>query len=494
MDLLANRIKIMTQHLLSYDEIQPLLLPVVINSKNTPSDNRYHFCSKQALSLLIKHGSLDLLTHQLFALYENNNYLYIAIPDDQARSTILSLQPKACKQLVGINTQLSFHQHQVKSLTRQWLFHHHNLACEQGKSEAGVQLLECVLQQAVSLKASDIHIEPKKKETRVRLRCDGLLTLLTALPIARHSTLINQLKILADCDITEHRLAQDGHFTLSDDSNNIDTRLNICPTIFGEKAVIRLQDNNHAITELNRLGLDTRSFQLLKKSAHQSQGLILVTGPTGSGKTMTLYSLLAQMKQMEKNIVTIENPVEVPFEGLTQTNTFEAIGLDYQAILKSLLRQDPDVIMIGEIRDIETATIALRAAQTGHLVLATLHTNSAAKSINRLMDMGIARYHLASCLHLVVAQRLVRKLCIHCKKQHAYCVHCHEGYQGRMGVFEVMTMTDELTAALNDHTCHSHDFERIAVDAGMQTLRMATAMLVKENITDECELHRVLGN
>lgn len=292
-----------------------------------------------------------------------------------------------------------------------------------------IRFVDLILQQAIEQRASDTHIEPIKLHTRIRFRIDGELCISSLIPAAQHTALISRLKILAGLDIAEKRLPQDGKFQFpihvdsslcgkgkrkkskaTDEVANkwYDCRVSTCPTIHGEKAVIRLLNANQQALALDQLGLTAEQLTCLDAIIKQPYGLILVTGPTGSGKTFTLYSILNVLNQESKNIITIEDPVEIQLDGITQVNTHRKAGLTFAKALRAFLRQDPDIIMVGEIRDQETAEIALKAAQTGHLVLATLHTNSAKQAITRLRDMGIDRELIAYTVSLVIAQRLVR--------------------------------------------------------------------------------------
>lgn len=297
----------------------------------------------------------------------------------------------------------------------------------QHDSEAGlVRFMEEMLQHAIKKHASDIHIEPMQQHVRIRFRIDGELTLMTQCPSHNHANLISRLKILADLDIAEKRLPQDGKFQIS--QQQLDCRLSMCPTIHGEKAVIRLLNPMQKALALAELGMQADQLKTLQLVIKKPQGLILVTGPTGSGKTFTLYSILNTLNQIIKNIVTVEDPVEIQLAGVSQVNINPKAGLSFAKTLRAFLRQDPDIIMVGEIRDTETAEIALKAAQTGHLVLATLHTNSAMQAITRLRDMGIADYLLAHSISLIIAQRLVK---------------CPDG-AGRIGVFELLPLDESI--------------------------------------------------
>lgn len=267
---------------------------------------------------------------------------------------------------------------------------------------------------AINNSISDIHIEPFEHHCRIRFRRDGLLHEAASLPPHLSTQIIARLKIMAELNIAEKRLPQDGRIKTFH-HNKIDIRINTCPTLFGEKIVLRLPSCNQASLNIQTLGTTEQQTAQLLHSLSKPQGLILVTGPTGSGKTMTLYSALQHLNTIEKNISTIEDPVEIQLDNINQINIRPHIGLNFATALRTLLRQDPDIIMLGEIRDHETAIIAVQAAETGHLVLSTLHTNSAIESLSRLHSLGISPYHLIHSTSLIIAQRLVRKLCVHCK-------------------------------------------------------------------------------
>lgn len=331
------------------------------------------------------------------------------------------------------------------------------------------EFVKKLLNDAILQNASDIHIEPFSDSCRIRFRRDGLLKEVATTPPHFAARLVVRLKILADLNIAERRLPQDGRLTSEHD--DLDIRINTCPTIFGEKIVLRLLNASKIKLEIDILGFNDEQKELFFKKLSQPQGLILVTGPTGSGKTITLYSALHHLNKMEKNISSVEDPVEMEFAGINQININPRIGLDFAKGLRALLRQDPDIIMIGEIRDKETAEIAVQAAETGHLVLSTLHTNNAIESIARLQSMGIDEHHFTSAVSLVIAQRLVRKLCVHCKNKNE-CEYCYHGYHGRTGIFECLTINQESHMSLRD--------------SGMT--------LVKKGITNEEEILRVLGN
>jgi type IV pilus assembly protein PilB len=310
-----------------------------------------------------------------------------------------------------------------------------------------INLIDDIINNAIVHNVSDIHFEPYKYSYRIRYRIDGVLTEVMAQDLIIANRINTRIKIMANLDIAEKRLPQDGHFNMAD----IDFRVSTCPTIFGEKLVLRLLKHHHLARTLDKLDLSVAQQALIMKYLYKPQGLILVTGPTGSGKTHTLYTMLTTINDNAKNIVSIEDPVEIQLKGVNQITVNNKINLNFATLLRCILRQDPDVIMIGEIRDTETAKIAIDAAQTGHLVLSSLHTNSAAESITRLLNLGVANYNLEAAISLIIAQRLVRKLCNNCKilqdngSYTAYgCTLCKSGYLGRVALFEFLPMQKAL--------------------------------------------------
>ena len=359
--------------------------------------------------------------------------------------------------------------------------------------------------------ASDIHIEPYKDVCRIRYRQDGLLYQANEIPADLATRIATRLKVMAKLDIAERRLPQDGRFQL----NEIDIRINTCPTLFGEKIVLRLLNTHHISLEIDNLAFTKRQKEIFLKTISQSQGLILVTGPTGSGKTTTLYSALHYLNKTEKNISTVEDPIEIQLTGINQVNVNTKINLHFSTVLRTLLRQDPDIIMIGEIRDPETADIAIQAAQTGHLVLSTLHTNSAIETLTRLHAMKILAYNLAGSLSLIIAQRLIRTLCAHCKQiepvsvqsalqleidprflsREIYraqgCSHCLHGYTGRIAIYEFLPITESIATliALGSDTM---TLMQQAKQENFISLKESGIEKVLQGITSFAEINRVL--
>lgn len=356
----------------------------------------------------------------------------------------------------------------------------------QSNDDSVIGCVDSLLKEAVLDRITDIHIEPYAKHCRIRFRRDGLLYEVKTLPNHLSHRIITRLKIMAELNIAERRLPQDGRIRLLADTP-LDIRLSTCPTLFGEKMVLRLLNTGALHVDVHALGFNAEQKNLFLTQLTRPQGLILVTGPTGSGKTMTLYAALHYLNAIEKNISTVEDPVEMELTGINQVNINPTIGLDFSVVLRTFLRQDPDVIMVGEIRDTETANIAAQAAQTGHLVLSTLHANSAMEAMTRLQAMGVAAHHLIHSVSLIIAQRLARQLCLYCKQVdtelgcHLYkalgCNHCYQGYKGRVGLFELLPFPD-----LNNPS-----------KVG-PTLWEAGLEKAKAGITSYAELVRVIGH
>ena len=361
-----------------------------------------------------------------------------------------------------------------------------------------IRMLNALLTQAAKDGASDIHIEPYERSSSVRFRVDGTLREVVQPNKALHAALISRLKIMAELDISEKRLPQDGRISLRIGGRAVDVRVSTLPSSHGERAVLRLLDKGETKFTLEGLGMGGDTLERFNKLVQQPHGIVLVTGPTGSGKTTTLYASLGRIDTSTTNVLTVEDPVEYELAGIGQTQVNAKIDLTFAKALRALLRQDPDVIMIGEIRDFETAQIAVQASLTGHLVLATLHTNDAPSAVTRLTDMGIEPFLLSSSLLGVLAQRLVRKLCPHCKKQDArgrwHPVGCNEcgqsGYKGRTGVYELMVADEKVRALIHGRAAESQIFVA-AEAAGMRSMREDGERLVMEGITSPEEVMRV---
>jgi len=371
-----------------------------------------------------------------------------------------------------------------------------------------IKLANLILVQAVKDRASDVHIEPFEKTVRLRYRIDGTLIDATPPPKQMQLALASRFKIMSSLDIAERRLPQDGRMRIRVGGKDYDLRVSIMPTVHGEKIVLRLLDKSNLSASIDKLGLDPETFQQFKVAIDAPHGLILVTGPTGSGKTTTLYSALNELNNPAFNIITVEDPVEFQIPGINQVPVKKEIGLTFANALRSILRQDPDIIMIGEIRDTETAEIAVEAALTGHQVLSTMHCNDAPGAIARMDDMGIAPFLISSSVILACAQRLMRRICSHCKEPVTYptkmfqdlfidpsifdgvtlfrgrgCERCkNSGYAGRMAIIEAMTVSDELRKLIIGRA-NSREMGKIAIGQGMRTLRMVALDRVREGVS-----------
>jgi general secretion pathway protein E len=361
-----------------------------------------------------------------------------------------------------------------------------------------IRMLNALLTQAAKDGASDIHIEPYERSSSVRFRVDGTLREVVRPNRALHAALISRLKIMAELDIAEKRLPQDGRISLRIGGRAIDVRVSTLPSAHGERAVLRLLDKGESKFSLEGLGMSDDVLQPFNRLVQQPHGIVLVTGPTGSGKTTTLYASLQRIDTSTTNVLTVEDPIEYELPGIGQTQVNAKIDLDFAKALRAILRQDPDVIMIGEIRDYETAQIAIQASLTGHLVLATLHTNDAPSSVTRLIDMGVEPYLLSSSLLGVLAQRLVRRLCPNCKRGDARgryhpvgCVQCvNSGYKGRTGIYELMVVDDKVAALIHSRAAESQLFVA-AEAAGLRPMRADGERLVEQGVTSAEEVMRV---
>ena len=360
-----------------------------------------------------------------------------------------------------------------------------------------IRMINALLTQALREGASDIHIEPFEQTSVVRFRIDGSLRDVVRPRKAIHASLISRIKIMAQLDIAEKRLPQDGRITLRVGGKGVDVRVSTLPTGHGERAVLRLLDKEAGRLDLSHLGMSPDLLPQFDTLINQPHGIVLVTGPTGSGKTTTLYAALSRLNASTTNILTVEDPIEYDLIGVGQTQVNARIDMSFAKALRAILRQDPDVIMIGEIRDLETAQIAVQASLTGHLVLATLHTNDAAAAVTRLLDMGIEPFLLSSSLLGVMAQRLVRKLCVHCKVNdgHAWqavgCDKCGAtGYQGRVGVYELLQTTDDIRAQIHNRASEA-DIRQAAQKVGMKTMREDGERWLRDGTTTQAEVLRV---
>jgi len=378
-----------------------------------------------------------------------------------------------------------------------------------------VKLVNHILLDAIRKQASDIHVEPYERSLRVRYRLDGVLYEMMRPPLQLKNAMVSRLKIMSRLDIAERRLPQDGRIKLKARGREMEFRVSVMPTLFGEKVVLRLLDKSGLQLDMTKLGFEESQFRAFREAIDQPYGMILVTGPTGSGKTTTLYSALSELNRLTHNILTAEDPVEYSLSGINQVHIHDAIGLNFAAALRSFLRQDPDIIMVGEIRDFETAEVAIKAALTGHLVLSTVHTNDAASTIVRLLNMGVESFLVSSAVNLVLAQRLVRRICPECRTveevpraalldlgvpeqevdsfacyQGKGCAECSgTGYRGRIALYEVMVMHEKLREMVLIGAS-APEIKREAMELGMLTLRQSGIRKLQEGITSLSEVLR----
>jgi len=389
-----------------------------------------------------------------------------------------------------------------------------SLSDEEVRNAPVVKLIDSIIDNAVKARASDIHVEPFQNHVKVRYRIDGELVEVLKSPVETLGALTTRIKILANLNIAERRVPQDGRILTVTDGKAVDLRVSVLPTVHGEKVVIRILKRDSFLVGKEQLGMCSSDLQRLEKIISSPYGIMLVTGPTGSGKSTTLYTVLSDLNKPDKNIVTVEDPVEYMMEGINQVNVNVKAGLTFAGGLRSILRQDPDIVMIGEIRDNETAEIAVRAAITGHLVLSTIHTNDAASTMTRLVDMGIEPYLIATSVVGVVAQRLVRRICPQCAEEYyatdyekkilginpfedvkikrgTGCQHCNNsGYRGRIGVHEVLEINREIREAVMTGIT-SDELKDMCVKNGMRTLQMSCADLVLKGVTTIDELIKI---
>lgn len=468
--------------------------------------------------------------HQILPLYCRDSTLYLATDDPGKQAALkeiqfhtgLATQPvvvETDKLHSLINHLLTLKEHQGLCDYSDLLIGFQNETQVNSAIEDTpiVKFVNNILLDAIKQGASDIHFEPFENEYRIRYRQDGILRQVATPPVSLSARITARIKVMSNLDSAERRLPQDGGFKMTINHNKvIDFRVNTCPTAGGEKVVIRILDTSTAKLGVEALGFSPIQQEQFMRAISQPQGLILVTGPTGSGKTVSLYTALNLLNTNEVNISTAEDPVEMNLNGINQVNINPKVGLSFSTALRSFLRQDPDIIMVGEIRDLETAEIAVNAAQTGHLVLSTLHTNSAAETLNRLVNMGIPAFNIASSITLIIAQRLARKLCTYCKKlrtdftrpsllklgfsefdvediqlyEAVGCPKCTSGYQGRTGLFEVLPMNKGLGELIMSGG-HSLQILKAAQSEGMISIYQSGLDKVKQGITTLEEINRV---
>ncbi|QRN41264.1 MAG: type IV-A pilus assembly ATPase PilB [Neisseriaceae bacterium] len=466
----------------------------------------------------------DLYDYRILPIFKRGNKLFLAVSDPTLESSYRKLFFNTAYTLEYILVEDDIldsvfeiirreSTSMFEELQKDQIFNPVKMMNDDGMSEDGpiAKFVNKIIYDAVFSRASDIHFEFYEYYARIRFRMDGVLKEIVQPPLVTKDKISSRIKVMAKLDISEKRVPQDGGMKLKiDRKKTIDFRVSTLPTLFGEKIVIRILDNTVGFIELKDLGMSEYEQNILLEAIYRPYGMILVTGPTGSGKTVTLYNCLNILNTPEVNILTVEDPVEINLPGANQVSMNEKQGLDFARALRSFLRQDPDIIMVGEIRDLETADIALKASQTGHLVFSTLHTNSAPASVTRLSNMGVQAFNVSSSVLLIIAQRLVRKLCPDCKKpakkmpeeilyqlkftpedlkedwriyESVGCKNCKgTGYRGRVGVFEVMPVSERIQKAILAGKDESYILQ-IALDEGMVTLRRSGLEKVKQGIT-----------
>jgi type IV pilus assembly protein PilB len=493
-------------------------------------------------SLLVKSESNDLLDDLIIQKYRilpvkiRGNALFIAISDpfyflgfeeirfsSRLNPELILVESDKLKQLIHARLEHKteslgdfFGSNQSDNVT---LFHdeENNVFTNNNVDDAPiVRFVNKLLLEAIEQGVSDIHVECYEKMCRIRYRIDGVLTPIISPPLKMANQLISRIKVMSKMDIAERRLPQDGRIAIFIEKNrSIDFRVNTCPTLFGEKVVLRVLDSVNGQWNIEKLGFEPLQQSLFLEAIDKPYGMILVTGPTGSGKTVTLYSGLDKLNTQARNISTVEDPVEITIEGINQVNINPKIGLSFAAVLRAFLRQDPDVIMVGEIRDLETAEIAIKAAQTGHLVLSTLHTNDAPQTINRLMLMGVPPFNIVSAINLIVAQRLVRRLCEACKAPVNYpkslllaagftaqeseslglfhavgCGLCNHGFRGRVAIYQVMPLSEKMRLLILQGA-NALELAEQASTEQIDNLRASGLNKVRSGVTSIEELNRV---
>lgn len=440
--------------------------------------------------------------HKVLPLRLDAEILYLAMDDPSQYSVITEVKFHTGFEVIPIVVEHDKLLEQIRKLlhlrTISSIGLEHKVA-ENINDDPCVKYVNNILHKALQKKSSDIHFEPSAEYYRIRLRIDGILHTFTHSENIIASQLCARIKVLANLNIVERRLPQDGRFTFNGiNSQTVDCRVSICPTVVGEKIVIRflnlVDSDSLSIESLNMPNRDNSEFI---KALLSPQGLILVTGPTGSGKSTTLYTALNYLNKSTLNIVSVEDPVEIKLAGVNQVQVSR--NLSFAKVLRAILRQDPDIIMLGEIRDLETAQIAVQAAQTGHLVLASIHTNSAAQTVSRLINIGVQVYNLVDSLRMIIAQRLLRKLCRECRlpvenkiyKASSGCRQCNGGYKGRVAIFEVMPITEKINNYFANVSMQTNSLESLAIQSGMQLIKSAGLQQVHAGNTSYEELQRV---
>ncbi|WP_180010654.1 type IV-A pilus assembly ATPase PilB [Acinetobacter sp. YH16055] len=531
--------KFIVQYLVEAFDIKPLVIAETISAEyEEPLFNLGTF----NLSTIPKDVVDEKLVtkHKILPLAVKDHVLFVALTDPTLTQDLDTIRfnskkklelvivehdklERALEEVYGTNAQLEFinglnsdDSENTDDILNQFDF---DINADHDKDDTiVVKYLNKLLYDAIKMGASDLHFEPYAKIYRVRYRIDGVLHAVSFPPLALAPRLTVRLKIMAKMDISERRSPQDGRIKLPiSQFKSIDFRASSLPTLYGEKLVLRILDSSSATLGINALGYEEDQKALFIEALDKPQGMLLITGPTGSGKTVSLYTGLNILNREDTNISTAEDPVEINLEGINQVNVNNKVGLTFAAALKSFLRQDPDIIMVGEIRDLETAEIAIKAAQTGHMVMSTLHTNSAPETLTRLRNMGVPSFNLATSVNLVIAQRLARRLCSQCKKvieipkqsllelgfteddlanpkfqvyQPVGCAECREGYKGRVGIYEVMKVTPEISKIIMEDG-NSLQIAEASNQAGFNNLRRSGLIKVMQGVTSLQEVNRV---
>ncbi|SRX52228.1 GspE/PulE family protein [Aequorivita sp. CIP111184] len=450
----------------------------------------------------------------------NQAFHYRIVPIEEKEGVVIlktdnpQIQTLAQELEVLLNFKISLVSESIENI-QSYLTYNYRQATEETKELHASNFLERLLQTAKDFNSSDIHLETYEEYCRVRFRLDGKLKEQYTIPMMEYPQLINQIKIQAGLDISQKRLSQDGRISVKAVSEDFDIRVSTMPTLYGEKVVLRILKRDAQAVELEQLGFNPRELKLYMEGVKMPNGIVLISGPTGSGKTTTLYGTLKLLNKEETNILTIEDPIEYTLDGINQVQLKEDIGFDFPTALRTFLRQDPDIIMVGEIRDEKTANMAIKAALTGHLVLSTIHTNSAWATISRLIDMGVPPYLLATTLNMSVAQRLVRKLCSQCKKETVVsedlfpesftdtstikkhyaavgCNHCYyTGYDGRKAVYEIIPINKELETAIKHNELQIDDY---LANHNLNTLKTNAIEMINKGETSIDEAYSLLAN
>ncbi|MCF6297759.1 MAG: GspE/PulE family protein [Flavobacteriaceae bacterium] len=462
---------------------------------------------------------IPIALKQLISSNEAFHYRIIPVKNNGNGEVVLKTDHSNLTQLASeLGILLSFKTELISETSENidgYLTYNYRKTTEETRELTNSNFLQELLQTAKDFNSSDIHLEPYEEECRVRFRLDGKLKQQYSIPLLEYPQLINQIKIQAGLDISQKRLSQDGRITVTSGSDDFDIRVSTMPTLFGEKIVLRLLKRDGEAVDLKQLGFNEKELKLYLEGVKKPNGIVLISGPTGSGKTTTLYGTLKLLNKEETNILTIEDPIEYTLNGINQVQLKEDIGFDFPSALRTFLRQDPDIIMVGEIRDEKTANMAIKAALTGHLVLSTIHTNSAWATISRLIDMGVAPYLLATTLNVSVAQRLVRKLCNSCKKESntsselfpesfkdskeikkhfvaVGCNHCYyTGYDGRKALYEIIPITRELETAIKHNDLQIDEYLK---KQNLNTLKSNATQMIISGETSIDEVYSLLSN